>query len=267
MPRIRRHAAFVLTLACLLAGNRAGAQPAPPADDATFVLLTVTPDGRPAALGTAFFTDGEGTALTNSHVVYLARQNPGRYRLLAIVGREFYSAALVCATALPYDPENDTAVVGRDVAQIKLGPSRFPFTAYELGDIDYTAHLRGLPRFPSLRLGDDPSSGAAVRIVGYGVTGFPPASGVRWTATGTVDLLGAASDGTPVFRVVSTNRPREGNSGSPVLDAAGHVVGMWTWNEEESLAFGLAISSSALMRPCGTGAAGRPDRPIGAASH
>jgi len=253
MSRIRRFAALALILACLFWGNVAGAQPAPRAADATFVLLTVTPEGRPAALGTAFFVDRDGTALTNSHVVYLARQNPGRYRLLAIVGREFYSAALVCAAPLSYDPEKETAVVGRDIAQIKLGPSRFAFTAYLLGGIERTAHLTRPPSFPSLSLGEDPSPGTAVRVVGYGLQEerIAPAAGVQWTATGTVDQVGAASDGTPVFRVVSTNRPREGNSGSPVLDATEHVVGMWTWNEDNGLAFGLAIGSSALMQPCG----------------
>ncbi len=251
MSWIRRHAALVLALACLLAGNGARAQPAPRGDDATFVLLTVTPEGDLAALGTAFFVDGDGTALTNSHVVYLSRQNPVRYRLLAIVGREFYSAVLVCAAPLPYDPEKDKAVVGRDIAQIKLGPSRFPFTGYTLGRIESAAHLTRLPSFPALRLGDDPSLGTPVRIVGYGLIGFPPTPGARWTATGTVDQVGTAADGTSVFRVVSTNSPREGNSGSPVLDAAGHVVGMWTWSEDDSLAFGFAIGSSALRRPCG----------------
>ncbi|HEV2439383.1 MAG TPA: serine protease [bacterium] len=265
MSRIRRHAALALTLACLVAGGRAGAQPAARADDATFVLLALTQDGRPAALGTAFFIDGDGTALTNSHVVYLARQHPERYRLLAVVGREFYSAVLVCASRLAYDPATDTAVVGRDVAEIKLGPSRFTFTTYVLGGVERTAHLTRLPAFPALRLGGDPTPGAAVRIVGFGLVAeqVPPTPGVRWTATGTVDDVGAAPDGTPVFRVVSTNGPRKGNSGSPVLDAAGQVVGIWTWNSDENLAFGFAIGSSALARPCGTsGAAG----PIGPAA-
>mgnify|MGYP001358456447 CR=1 FL=1 len=261
MSRIRRHAALALTLACLLAGSRAGAQPAMRADDAAFVLLTVTNDRRQFKLGTAFFVDPDGTALTNSHVVYLARQNPQRYRLMAIVGQEFYSAALVCASALPYDPETEHVVPSRDVAEIKLGPSRFPFVTYLFGGIERTAHLTRLPRFPAFTLGDDPSLGAAVRIVGYGLIGFPPVPGASWTATGTVDQVGEVQDGTPAFTVVSTNRPREGNSGSPVLDAGGRVVGMWTWNEDDNLAFGVAIASSALARPCGTSGAAGPTGP------
>ena len=248
---------------CLLAaglspsGGRAGAQTPTLPDDATFQLVTMTQDGttyRSVVLGTAFFIDANGTALTNSHVVYLARQNPARYRLLAIVGREFYSATVVCAAALPYDPAKDQAVMGRDVAEVKLTRSRFPFThlAYNGGGPQYDAHLTRLPRFPALTLGGDPAPGTAVRIIGYGRVAerYPPTPGLRWMATGTVDRVGSASDDTPVFRVVSTDRPRSGNSGSPVLDPAGRVVGMWTWNEAGSLAYGMAIGSSALTPPC-----------------
>ncbi|HLY22353.1 MAG TPA: serine protease [bacterium] len=255
MPRIGRYGVVALALACLFAGSRAGGQPAAHPDDATFMLLAVTADGRQPALGTAFFVDGDGTALTNSHVVYTVRQNPERYRLLAVIGREFYSAAIVCANALRYDPQKDKPVLGRDVAEVKLRPSRFPFTTYMLGGIERTAHLTGLPPFPALKLGSDPAPGTAVRVVGYGLVAerIPVMPGVRWAAAGTVDELGAAPDGTRVFRVASTNRPRQGNSGSPVLDADGRVVGMWTWNEGDNLAFGVAIASSALRRPCGAG--------------
>lgn len=267
MSRTVRCGVLVLALLCALAGSRAGAQPAAAPDDAAFMLLTTTPEGRQQfALGTAFFVDPDGTALTNSHVVYRAHENPERYLLMAIVGREFYSAAVLCATTLPYDPRGGPTLkereIGRDVAQIKLGRSRFSFATYTVGGVERSAHLTGLPRFPALRLGGDPSPGAAVRIIGYGLIGFPPTAGTRWTATGTVDEVGEVSDGTPAFKVASTNRPREGNSGSPVLDAAGQVVGMWTWNEDDNLAYGVAIASSALKRPCGAArgpAAGHDD--------
>lgn len=255
MSRIARCTVLVLALVCLLAGGGAAAQPVLPAEDATFVLLVVTPEGQPSALGTAFFTGRDGTALTNSHVVRPVSLRPDRYSLLAIVGGEFYSARIVCAATLAYEPKKDSPVVGRDVAEIRLGPSRFGFTRYTLGTVERTAHLAALPSFPTLRLGDDPARGAAVRIVGFGVVEehLRPTPGVRWTATGTVDAVGLAPDGTAVFRVASTNRPRQGNSGSPVLDAAGRVAGMWTWNEDDNLAFGLAIGSSALKQPCAGG--------------
>jgi len=230
---------------------------APALEDATFQLVTMRQSGSSytsVMVGTAFFIDADGTALTNSHVVYRAKQDPARYHLLAIIGREFYSVTLVCASTLPYEPDGDEVILGRDVAQVKLGPSRFPFTriSYRNGGPEYSAHLVGLPRFPMLTFGDDPRPGAAVRIVGYGhieerLTSTP---GERWAATGTVDETEVAGDGTPVFRVVSANRPRLGNSGSPVLDGEGRVVGMWTWNEADNLAFGEAIASSALTPAC-----------------
>lgn len=267
LSRIARCAVLALALACVLAGSRAGAQSAASPDDATFMLLTVTQDGKQQfSLGTAFFVDADGTALTNSHVVYRARQDPERYRLMAIVGREFYGAAIVCASALKYDPRGGPVLkehdIGLDLAEIKLAPSQFRFATFSFAGAERTAHLTGMPRFPALALGGNPSPGAAVRIVGYGLIGFPPTPGTRWTATGTVDEVGEVTDGTPAFRVVSTNRPREGNSGSPVLDAAGQVVGIWTWNDDDNLAYGVAIASSALKKPCATARVAGPPGPV-----
>lgn len=259
MPLLRRGAAL-LALVFVFAGVPAGAQSAARPDDAVFQLLTMTQENQTyhsVWLGTAFFIDADGTALTNSHVVYLVRQDPARYQLLAVVGREFYSAVVVCASTLEVQPGKGTVPLGRDIAAIKLGPSRFPFASlsYESAGLEYTAHLTPLPPFPVLTLGADPAPGAAVRVVGYGIVQERLTPGTRWTADGTVDDVGAAPDGTPVFRIASTDRPREGNSGSPVLDDAGRVVGMWTWNEEDNLAYGVAIASSALARPCGAGGA------------
>ena len=242
-----------------------GAVPALPAgsngdgpDGAVFMLLTMIRDGdryRPVEAGTAFFIDPGGTALTNSHVVYYARRDPENYRLLAIVGREFYGATVVCASDLPYSPaDSHTVLFGRDVAEVKVAPSRFLFTRLQwpYSEIEYTAHLTGLPSFSVVALGQDPAPGDKVRVVGFGriTERLVDALGERWVATGTVSETGAATDGTPVFRVASVNRPRPGNSGSPVLSVHGRVVGMWTWNETSNFAFGVAIGSSALAPPC-----------------
>lgn len=253
-----RRTAALLALTCLLAGSRVSAQSLMSSDDATFQLVTMTQDGsayRSAMLGTAFFVDSDGTALTNTHVVYLAQQNPARFQLLALVGDEFYSAVLVCAAALPYDPERGQAVLSRDIAVIKLSPSQFPFTLLSYGDggPDYAAHQAPLPSFPRLALGGDPPLGSAVWVLGYGhmAARLAPTPGVRWIAGGTVDQRRTASDGTHVFRVASANRPGAGNSGAPVVDTVGRVVGMWTWAETDNKTYGVAISSSTLARPCG----------------
>jgi hypothetical protein len=261
LPRaavLRRCAAALLAATCVFVVSRVGAQTPMSADDATFQLVTMTQDGsayRSAMLGTAFFVDSDGTALTNTHVVYLTQQNPGRFRLLALVGGEFYSAVLVCAAALPYDPERGQAVLSRDIAVIKLGPSEFPFTHLSYGDgrPGYVAHVAPLPSFPRLALGGDPPLGSAVWVLGYGHTAdrFAPTPGARWIAGGRVEQLRTAPDGTHVFRVASTNRPGAGNSGAPVVDRVGRVVGMWTWAETDNRTYGVAISSSTLARPCG----------------
>lgn len=260
MPR----AACLLVLLALVA---AGAFPSGvrgqtkgSAEAGVFMLATVAGSNalagvalRFVGVGTAFFVDPDGTALTNSHVVYAARQDPGRYQLLAIVGHEFYGASIVCASPLARDPReaNARAVVARDVAEVRLAPSRFPFTRLvpRDKDITYTAHLGRLPAFPTLPLAPDPAPGEDVRIVGYGERLQGPATEQR-AAAGKVTEIWTAPDDTPVFSIASSDRPRPGSSGSPVLDGQGRVVGMWTWAAVPSLAFGLAIAGSALTPAC-----------------
>ena len=227
-------------------------------DGAVFQLLTMAHEGDryyPVEGGTAFFIDPEGTALTNSHVVHYARRDPNRFELLAVVGGEFYSATIVCASVLPNAPAaSHTVMLARDVAEVKVAPSRFLFTRLQWphAETEYSAHLTRLPAFPALALGQDPVRGDQVRVVGFGriTEGFVDNPGERWAAAGTVSATGFAPDGTTIFRVASVNRPRPGNSGSPVLGSHGRVVGMWTWNETSNFAFGVAIGSSALTPPC-----------------
>lgn len=236
------------------AGGPAGGD----SDAAVFQLFTMAHEGdryHAVEAGTAFFIDPDGTALTNSHVVYLARNDPSAFQLLAVIGSEFYGATIVCANALPYAPTDTHPVVfGRDVAEVKVTRSGFLFTRLKWAntDIEYSAHLTELPSFAALALGHDPVIGDKVRVVGFGriTERLIDTPGERWTATGSVSAIRTTPDGTRIFRVVSTNRPRLGNSGSPALDSHGSVVGMWTWNEASNLAFGAAIASSALTPAC-----------------
>ncbi len=249
---------LVVTGLVFIAGWPGTATGQPPGTTAAGVIQLVVVTGATARgieSGTAFFIDPDGTALTNSHVIYQARRDPAHYQLMALVGKEFYGAEVLCANDLPYDPNDTNAeiVIGRDVAQVKLRPSRFPFTRWGTsreGSIVYTAHLGKLPMFPALALGPDPAPGVPIHVVGYGYKLVGGSFGERWTSAGTVSDVGLAPDGTPVFRVESINLPRPGNSGSPVFDGQDRVVGMWTWNEVASMAFGAAISSSALNPAC-----------------
>jgi S1-C subfamily serine protease len=239
-----------------------GGIPVAGADDpshAVFLLQVVAEEGgqyRSAMYGTAFFVSVDGTALTNSHVVYLAQREPARYHLLAVVNQEFFSASIVCASRLPHDP-TDPAVLNvrpsRDVAKIRLLPATFPFAQWRLtlpGGVSLasvTAHRNGLPRFPFLTVAGRPVSGDQVHVIGFGP--FLP-SVPRWTATGQVLSVDQTMDGTEIFGIDFAGRAHPGNSGSPVLNPQQEVIGMWTWYSLTDMNIAMAIGTSALRIPC-----------------
>jgi S1-C subfamily serine protease len=96
-------------------------------------------------------------------------------------------------------------------------------------------------RLPEVgRFGDLASSGDAVTAVGY------PLGGPLTLSAGTViDRVDGASLGIegPVMRLTATVRP--GNSGGPVLDRKGHVVGI-VYAIERATGFGLAVPVDTL---------------------
>ncbi len=232
------------------------------ADDpshAVFLLQVVAQDGgqyRSVMYGTAFFVSDDGTALTNSHVVYLAQREPARYRLLAVLNQEFFSASIVCASRLPHDPTDAGALnvrPSRDVAKIRLSPATFPFGEWRLalpGGLSLarvTAHRQGLPRFPFLRVGGHPVSGDQVHMIGFGqlLPGVP-----RWTATGQVLSVDQTTDGTEIFGIDFAGLAQPGNSGSPVLNPQEEVIGIWTWHSLTDANVAMAIGNTALRIPC-----------------
>lgn len=97
--------------------------------------------------GTGFFVASDGTAITSSHVVYPVRADSARYLLLAIVGKEFYGARLICASDLPYDPikESSGITLSRDVAEIRLTSPSFSFDQLEYGNTLYASAHHGPP--------------------------------------------------------------------------------------------------------------------------
>lgn len=231
------------------------------ADDpaqAVFLLEVVTRDGgsyHGAVYGTAFFIAPDGTALTNSHVLYLAAHEPARYELLAVVNQEFYSASIICASRLYHDPTDPGLNLrpSRDVAKIRLSPSTFPFPRWRLALpsghrlLQATAHRAALPRFPFLTIAGRPTSGDPVRVVGFGHI-FP--GPLPWTANGQVLGIDRTADGTEIFGIDVSGPASPGNSGSPVLNTRDEVVGMWTWLSLSDSNIGMAISNSALAVPC-----------------
>lgn len=226
---------------------------------AVFMLVTITREAghyKSVESGTAFFISRDGTALTNSHLVYRAQSNPDRYQLLAVVDKEFYSARIVCASKLRDDPTKEGYAgvhAGRDIAEIKLEPSAFPFQGWglQLRTGEYlpiaTAHRDSLPEFSFLTIAGYPGIGNHIHIVGFGDISPVP---YRWTATGQISGVGRASDGTEIFGVQFTRPAQPGNSGSPVFNDQDRVIGIWTWNTISQSDRGTAQSNSALQDPC-----------------
>ncbi len=250
-------AAGLIALALPLAPQALSGQGPP--QRSVFVMAVMAPEFqgqnrggyRSVSRGTAFFVSPEGTALTASHVVYGARSNR-TYRLLAIVGKEFYGAALICASELPYDPTKRDSEVrfSRDVAEIRLAPPDFPFDELTYGDhIPYAwAHRGPLPRFPVLTLAEA-HAGDRVRVLGFGLLESAPIP-YEWSAEGTVSRTGTFADGTDGFQITFARAATRGHSGSPVLNMAGQVVGMLNWYSPQDPPLGTAISSTALEPAC-----------------
>lgn len=260
-----RHAMILLILGTLLVSpiQWAGGQSAPASDpaEAVFQLVTYDRDPDPDGLaeshgrGTGFFIKPDGTALTVSHLVYAAVHYPRKYRLLAVVGKEFYDVQVACASSLP-DPMQARAPASRDVAEVKIIPSNaFDGRKHELffvpknGDrfVWATAHTDAVPQFPYLTIGRAPQVYAHVRVVGFGHIGPIPE---RWTSEGRVDQTWDARDKTPLFDVESTNPAQPGDSGAPVINDQGEVVGLWAWHNPRRPTVGTAQVVSAIVPAC-----------------
>lgn len=256
--RIRSLVAFVLGLALAwlplptagIRATRVGAQPSPNAS--IFLVLVWRIAGRQLETftGTGFFIAADGTALTASHVVYLARTNR-TYHLAAIIGREVYSAVLVCASELTYDPtKNEQRDFSRDVAEIRVTANG----ADSVGDLTYrgavfaSAHRGPVPQFPFLKLAAPRESDEA-RTFGFGRLPTAPMP-YPWSATGTVERMFTFHDGTPGLQVRYSTPTEPGHSGSPVLNARGEVIGMHNWHSDTDRHVGTAVSSAALDPAC-----------------
>jgi S1-C subfamily serine protease len=199
--------------------------------------------------GTAFLITSAGRAITNSHVVDLVRRRPATYKLVAIVGNEFYSARLICASVLP-EEVNGGVTPSRDIAEIQLTP-------WDIDADDLTVrgvgkplvHRGALPLFPALTLGNAPEPGDSVRVLGYGHqdNAIIP---YEWSASGAVREIGLVRDGTPVFGIKFDRAAEHGHSGSPVLNMKGEAVGLFSWLSPKDPTVGYAIGRDALSPAC-----------------
>jgi V8-like Glu-specific endopeptidase len=204
--------------------------------------------------GTGFFVDRDGTGLTNGHLVFTASTQPDKYGLLAIVGREMFGLSVICATKSdPNGPVTQEELVYGDLARIKVGPFDKPFHRWGFtapgGEFVEQAHAHEgpMPAFPALALANSPpSEGESVTIKGFGHISPIP---YEWTATGRV--VEVVEMQYHLFSIQSPSPPQPGNSGSPVLNGRGQVVGMFTLaGSAENPDMSWAQSVTNLKRLC-----------------
>jgi S1-C subfamily serine protease len=143
--------------------------------------------------GSGFLVDNHGDILTNYHVINGAARSGG-------VTVQFENAATRSATVVAVDPKDDLAVLRVDMRQLP------PIRPLALGDST------------SVRVGDP------TLAIGnpFGVD--------RTLTSGIVSALQhqiQASDGRSINNVIQTDQPiAAGNSGGPLLDADGRVIGI-----------------------------------------
>jgi S1-C subfamily serine protease len=168
-------------------------------------------NGRRDAIGAAFVIDSRGHMVTNAHVVDRARSATVRF------GR---SAARIPARIVGLDRSTDLAV-------LRIDPDR-------LGD---DAPLELAPE-DSIRVGD------AVLAVGT------PYRLQSSASAGIVSALGREIEGLSGFSVpdaIQTDAAvNPGNSGGPLIDSAGRVVGVNTQGRADGISF--AVSAATVRR-------------------
>lgn len=247
--------AFVLGFATLsLWASTAAAQSQLPDDrqvTSVFFLGVSDPQKNYAVIsyGTAFFISSNGHAVTASHVIDPFTRSPERYVLIALIGREFYGASVICAYPVPNVVRPTQGPFYRDIAEVSIETSHFPFRTWAFArdnpDLTYTPHEGPMPPFPPLWVASGAASGA-VHIPGFGsVSGIPRLHVSRGTVTRAFQ-----ADGVPLIELSLTTPIQEGDGGAPILGTHGGVVGVLGRTDTAPAPHAYGISASVLASPC-----------------
>jgi Trypsin-like peptidase domain len=240
--------AALIAIAVALCCGVAPAVSSVAAPDAGSVFVLVTIDKTtwvPYEYGSAFFFNTAGDAYTASHVVTTVVRLPYTM-LVAIVGGLEYAVHVVC-----WNPRSgDRAqTFTRDVAIVHVGPEvpLFPIGVYHPAAAPLVAvplHIR------SNRL---PRPGEAASVMGFRLDhGFAWERSIaflRYESQGRVARVLRTPEGTAVLTLAFTAGavPENGESGGPILDSRGDVLGLAAWERANastsSEASGLAAPS------------------------
>jgi hypothetical protein len=195
--------------------------------------------------GSAWFVRPQGRALTDAHVVGKVIEHPHRYGAIALIGNQFYGLRVLCSTPYGHEGSDGSVVMRHDVAEVQVADaSGVPFATWENAATDTLASgfVGRLPTFDTLTPGT-PHSGDSVTVAGFGVLSPFIAS---YTATGHAAASYRLVDDTPVFDVEFDGLyASPGDSGAPVLNGQGQVVGMLTWYRPQNRAIWTAQEVSA----------------------
>ncbi|MFA6107110.1 MAG: trypsin-like peptidase domain-containing protein [Patescibacteria group bacterium] len=170
-------------------------------------------DGRvKKGSGTGFLISADGLILTNKHVVSVAGEKTGEYRIILNSGKEYY------AQLIGKDPVSDFAV-------LKIFDKDLPFV--ELGDSDKLS-----PGTTVMAIGN--ALGHYQNSVTKGIiSGLGRSVAASEQSTGQAEVLD---------NVIQTDAEiNPGNSGGPLIDLNGKVVGINTAIDQSGASIGFAI--------------------------
>ena len=202
--------------------------PAPPDPRSVFVLVTMDKaTWIPYEYGSAFFFNTAGDAYTASHVVTTAVRVPFTM-LVAIVNGLEYAVHVMC-----WNPQSDDRVPAatRDVAIVHVGPEvpLSPIGVYHPA----AAPLTAVPL--PIRSRQTPRPNEAASVLGYRINhGFVwehDIAFLRHDSHGRVAGVLRTQDGAAVLTLAFAAGavPHSGESGGPILDQGGDVLGLAAW--------------------------------------
>ncbi|HXX40513.1 MAG TPA: serine protease [bacterium] len=222
---MRRALSLGLAVALGAALTIPGGVAAAPRRPAAGAFLLVTMDKhvwRPYEYGSAFFFNRQGEAYTASHVVEDVVRSPN-VMLVAVVNGMEYAARVEC-----WNPSRARAgVLHRDVAIVRVGPEVPLFPLWR-----FRPAVRPLLAVPlPIRTGPVPAA-SRVRLLGFGRSSGRPSA--QRQVAGRLAGARRSADGAEILstRFPAYAAPADGDSGGPVLDLGGNVIGLAAWQRE-----------------------------------